>query len=128
VFSNWDFLRAAVFGGVYKALDMFEDEDTLGRKVRWAFPGPQLLIVPRAGEWANAYYERESRSLQLFFVTEADGRRVYTCQSQDIIGHETAHHHRQHRARPIRRVDAGSLASGRWPTSRPCCSPSRAES
>lgn len=89
-FSNWDFLRAAVFGGVYKVLSMFEESDTLGRRVRWAFPGPQLLVVPRAGEWGNAYYERESRSLQFFYLTR-NGRRIYTSHSQDVIGHETAH-------------------------------------
>jgi hypothetical protein len=89
-FSDWDFVRAAVFGGVYKALSMFEESDTLGRKVRWAFPGPQLLVIPRAGEWANAFYERDSRSLQLFYFS-GNGKKTYTCHSQDIIGHETAH-------------------------------------
>jgi len=89
-FKNWDFLRAAIFGGVYKALSMFEESDTLGRKVRWAFAGPQLLVIPRAGEWANAFYERDSRSLQLFYVS-GNGKKTYACHSQDIIGHETAH-------------------------------------
>jgi hypothetical protein len=60
--------------------------------VRWAFPGPQLLIVPRAGEWANAFYERDSHSIQLFYVSRGNGGApVFTCHSQDIIAHETAH-------------------------------------
>lgn len=57
----------SVFGAVHKTMRLFEEPDTLGRKVAWAFGAPQLLVVPRAGEWANAYYERESHSLQFFF-------------------------------------------------------------
>lgn len=84
------FLQCAVFGGVHKTLAMFEEDDALGRRVRWAFDGPQLLVVPRAGEWANAFYDRESRSLQ-FFYFKADGRTIFTAHSQDIIAHEAAH-------------------------------------
>lgn len=86
------FMQVSTFGGVYKTLSMFEEPDTLGRRIRWAFPGQQLLVVPRAGEWANAFYERESHSLQFFYVSsDAGNRTVYTCHSQDIIAHETAH-------------------------------------
>jgi hypothetical protein len=91
-FYDSTFMRVATFGGVYKTIRMFEEPDTLGRRVHWAFPGPQLLVVPRAGEWANAFYERNSRSIQLFFFTPPGAREpVYTCHSQDIIAHETAH-------------------------------------
>jgi hypothetical protein len=85
-------MQVVAFGGVYKTLQMFEEADTLGRRVRWAFDGPQLLVVPRAGDWPNAFYERDSRSLQFFFFTPpgAPGP-VFTCHSQDIIAHETAH-------------------------------------
>jgi hypothetical protein len=85
-------MQVVTFGGVYKTLQMFEEADTLGRRVRWAFDGPQLLVVPRAGDWPNAFYERDSRSLQFFFFTPpgAPGP-VFTCHSQDIIAHETAH-------------------------------------
>lgn len=84
--------QALVFGGVHKTLEMFEEPDALGRRVDWAFDGAQLLVVPRAGEWANAFYERDSRSLQFFFVTPGAGARpVYTSHSQDVIAHETAH-------------------------------------
>lgn len=64
-------------------------------RIRWAgrLPGgPQLLVVPRAGEWANAFYERESRSLQFFYFSPSgESRRIYTSHSQDIVAHETAH-------------------------------------
>jgi hypothetical protein len=84
------FIQASVCGGIFRTLDIFEEADSLGRRVKWAFPGEQLLVVPRAGEWGNAFYERASRSLQLFYVTEPN-RRVYAAHSQDIIAHETAH-------------------------------------
>jgi hypothetical protein len=90
--NNPAFMQVGTFGGVYKTIDMFEEADTLGRRVQWAFPGSQLLVLPRAGEWANAFYERSSRSVQLFFfIPPGASQPVYTCQSQDIIAHETAH-------------------------------------
>lgn len=87
------FLAVAVFGGVMQTIKMFEEPETLGRRVDWAFDGPQLLIVPRAGEAANAFYERDSRSLQFFSFRPDDGDPpiVHTCKSQDIITHETTH-------------------------------------
>ena len=80
----------SVFGAVHKTISMFEEEDALGRKVDWAFDAPQLLVVPRAGEMANAFYQRESHSLQFFFF-QAEPSRIYTSNSQDIVAHETAH-------------------------------------
>jgi hypothetical protein len=90
-----DMLQVSVFGAVLRTLEMFEEDDALGRRVRWGFEGSQLLVVPRAGEWANAFYQRESHSLQFFSFRHRlpGGReeRIYTCQSQDILAHETAH-------------------------------------
>jgi len=87
--------QVSVFATVLRTLRMFEEEDTLGREVAWAFDGPQLLVVPRAGEWANAFYERDSHSLQFFFFTsrtsDREGRRIFTSLSPDIVAHETAH-------------------------------------
>ena len=94
------FIQASVMGSVLRTMQMFEEKDTLGRKVKWAFDGPQLLIVPRAGEWENAFYERDSHSLQLFsFKSQrkeyehlgADRPVIHTCLSHDVISHETAH-------------------------------------
>jgi hypothetical protein len=96
----------SVFGTVHKTIAMFEEQDALGRPVDWAFDAPQLLVVPRAGEMPNAYYERESHSLQFFFFpapglppppscpdpTGAGSQAcIYTANSQDIVAHETAH-------------------------------------
>jgi len=86
------FISESVFGTVHETIRMFEEPDILGRRVAWAFPGPQLLVVPRAGEWENAFYERDSRSLQFFyFPHRTTGQRVYTALSEDIVAHETTH-------------------------------------
>jgi hypothetical protein len=90
-----DFMAVSAFGTVLKTIDMFEEEDTLGRdrRVTWAFESPQLLIIPRAGQWANAFYERASHSLQFFYFPNPNDRddTVYTCLSRDIVAHETGH-------------------------------------
>jgi hypothetical protein len=93
-----DFQQVSVFGTVLKTMMMFEEADVLGRRISWAFNSPQLLVVPRAGEWENAFYERESRSLQFFFFRSGKTldpnlkyQMIYTCLSQDIVAHETAH-------------------------------------
>lgn len=88
-----DFIQVNSFATVLKTMYMLEKEDTLGRTLTWAFDGPQLLVIPRAGEWANAYYERDSHSLQLFFFADRQDseRKIFTCHSRDIIAHETGH-------------------------------------
>jgi hypothetical protein len=88
-----DFNQVSVFATVLETMAMFEEPDALGRSLTWAFEAPQLLVVPRAGEWANAFYERESHSLQFFFVSPAEPGKptVYASLSRDIVAHETAH-------------------------------------
>lgn len=88
-----DFNQVSVFSTVLKTIYMFEEEDTLGRDLRWAFDAPQLLVVPRAGQKANAYYERDSHSLQFFYFPSVltEGTMVFTSLSHDIVAHETGH-------------------------------------
>jgi hypothetical protein len=89
-----DFLQVNAFATVLSTLYMFEEEDVLGREVEWAFGAPQLFVVPRAGEWANAFYQRESHSVQFFYFTGPGGpagHTIFTALSQDIIAHETGH-------------------------------------
>ncbi|MFL6237072.1 MAG: hypothetical protein ACJ76N_28335 [Thermoanaerobaculia bacterium] len=87
------FIQVSAFATVLETMAMFEEPDALGRPLTWAFEAPQLLVVPRAGEWANAFYERESHSLQFFFITPAEEGKpaVYASLSRDIVAHETAH-------------------------------------
>lgn len=94
-----EFIQASVFAAVMDTIAMYEEADNLGRSITWAFEAPQLLVVPRAGDLANAYYERESHSLQFFsFKPEVKQtvvgpipETIYTALSRDIIAHETAH-------------------------------------
>ncbi|HKR65453.1 MAG TPA: hypothetical protein VJZ00_17095 [Thermoanaerobaculia bacterium] len=91
--TDRDLLAVSVFATVWKTMQLFEGKDALGRRLTWAFDGPQLLVVPRAGRMANAYYERASRSVQFFYFASAATacKTVYSCASRDIVAHETAH-------------------------------------
>jgi hypothetical protein len=85
------FQQVSAFATVLRTMYLYEEPDALGRRLTWAFGAPQLLVVPRAGEMANAFYERESHSLQLFYISRFEKPAVYSCLSRDIIAHETAH-------------------------------------
>jgi hypothetical protein len=91
--SSSAFRQVSVFATVCKTIQMFEKNDVLGRSIRWAFDAPQLLVVPRAGKDENAYYERDSHSLQFFFFpSHKDAKEmVYTSMARDIVAHETGH-------------------------------------
>jgi hypothetical protein len=87
------FGQVSVFATVCKTIQMFEKDDVLGREIRWAFDAPQLLVVPRAGQMENAYYERDSHSLQFFFFPSNQDEKEtgYTSLARDIVAHETGH-------------------------------------
>ncbi|MCX6653664.1 MAG: hypothetical protein NTY03_00935, partial [Candidatus Bathyarchaeota archaeon] len=89
------FMQVSTFATVLKTMYLFEGTgperiETLGRPVKWAFNAPQLHVVPRAGVGANAYYHRDSHSLQ-FLIFKPDSKIIYTCLSRDIVAHETGH-------------------------------------
>jgi hypothetical protein len=80
----------SLFGAIHKTIQLFEEPDALGRRITWGFDSPQLLAIPRAGELANAFYERASNSVQFFYFSSGE-KTVHTGHSQDIVAHETAH-------------------------------------
>ena len=88
-----EFMQVSVFASVLRTMYMFERGDTLGRSLSWAFDAPQLLVIPRAGEWANAFYHRDSHSLNFFYFPHPKYKEklIYTCLSRDIVAHETGH-------------------------------------
>jgi hypothetical protein len=88
-----DFNGVSALATVLRTMAMFEEDDTLGRPLVWAFDAPQLLVIPRAGEWTNAFYERESHSLQFFSFLSGRraGHTVHTSLSHDIVAHECGH-------------------------------------
>jgi hypothetical protein len=85
------FQQVSSFATVLRTMYLYEEPDALGRRLTWAFGAPQLLVVPRAGEKANAFYERESHSLQLFYISRFEKPPACACLSRDIIAHETGH-------------------------------------
>ncbi len=86
------FNQVSVFATVLRTMAIFEDEEVLGRQLHWSFDSPQLLVIPRAGVWANAYYDRNTHSLQFFYFKDRNtGEWVYSSLSRDIVSHETAH-------------------------------------
>jgi hypothetical protein len=84
------FRQVNVWAIVERVLNYFEDPAALGRCIPWGFAGNRLIVVPHAGYGENAYYDRQSKSLQFYYCGPAD-QRVYTCLSHDIIAHETGH-------------------------------------
>jgi hypothetical protein len=68
-------------------------EGALGRTVPWGFPTPshQIKVAPHAFADANAYYSRESESLNFGYFPDEHGKQVFTCLSHDIVVHETTH-------------------------------------
>ena len=85
------FIKETVFGSVLRTIVILQGPAILGREIEWAFPGKQLLVVPRAAEMDNAFYHRDSHSLQFYYGAKKDGTTVYSGLSQDIVVHETAH-------------------------------------
>lgn len=84
------FHQVNVWAIIQSVLDMYEATWVLGRSAPWAFEGNRLIVVPHAGYLPNAFYDRSSKSIQLYYFGPED-HRVYTCLSHDIIAHETGH-------------------------------------
>lgn len=87
------FRQMNVWATLQYALDFFENGFGLGRRIEWGFEGNRIIVVPHAGYGENAYYDRESKSLQFYYFDPGtDSRsRVHTCLSADIINHEFGH-------------------------------------
>jgi hypothetical protein len=86
----FQFHQVSVWALLQCALAFFEDPSALGRTIPWGFEGNRLIVVPHAGFGQNAYYDRNSKSLQFYyFGSEKD--TIYTCLSVDIVNHEFGH-------------------------------------
>jgi hypothetical protein len=88
--ANLQFHQVHVWAIVQNALDFYESGFGLGRKILWGFEGSRLIVLPHAGYGANAFYDRESKSLQFYYFNRGD-EIVYTCLSTDIVNHEFGH-------------------------------------
>ena len=88
--ESLQFHQVNVWAIVQRTLDFFESGFGLGRRILWAFEGNRLIVVPHAGYGENAYYDRESKSLQFYYFDRGE-ERIYTCLSTDIVNHEFGH-------------------------------------
>jgi hypothetical protein len=88
--DNLQFHQVHAWAIVQNALDFYESGFGLGRKILWGFEGGRLIIVPHAGFGENAYYDRQSKSLQFYYFDRGEDR-IYTCLSADIVNHEFGH-------------------------------------
>lgn len=94
--GSFQFHQVSVWALLQGTLAFFENPSALGRTIPWAFEGNRLIVVPHAGYGENAYYDRDSKSLQFYyFNSQLDGadqeNTVYTCLSVDIVHHEFGH-------------------------------------
>ena len=90
-YQSPQFHQVNVWAIVQRTLTFFEEAHALGRPVPWAFEGQRLIVVPHAGYGENAFYDRNSKSLQFYYCGPSEQERVYTCLSHDIVAHETGH-------------------------------------
>ena len=56
---------------------------------KWAATS-NLIVFPRAGKDANAYYDRSSLKF-FYFNSYVNGKLIYTIESSDIVTHELGH-------------------------------------
>ncbi|MEV0719460.1 hypothetical protein [Asanoa sp. NPDC050611] len=88
-----EFIQVAAFAAAAKTIRTMDLDRVLGHPMRWRDPGRPLRILPRAGRWANARYDRDRQELQFFYFDHpADATQtIYTALARDIVAHECAH-------------------------------------
>lgn len=68
---------------------LFMTSKTVRKITRWAATG-SLNLQPRAGQEANAYYDRSGLKF-FFFPDNFKKRNIYTCDSRAVVTHEFGH-------------------------------------
>ena len=91
ILDNFNFHQVNVWAIIEQILTLLEDDEALGRPVPWASGLGRLLVLPHAGYQENAFYDRNTGALHLFYFEGPDGKPVYTCLSHDIVAHELGH-------------------------------------
>lgn len=89
--GRMQFHQVNVWAVITHTLNFMESEKFLGRRIPWAFGRGRLIVLPHAGYWENAYYDRETGALHFFYYEGEDGHPIYTSLSHDIITHELGH-------------------------------------
>lgn len=90
--KNFKHHQVNVWALITRTLNFLEGERVFGRRIPWAFNGGRLLVLPHAGYWENAFYDRSTGGLHFFYFEDVKtGEPVYTCLSHDIVTHELGH-------------------------------------
>ncbi len=85
ILENFNFHQVNVWAIIEQILMRLEDDYALGRPIPWASGFGRLLVLPHAGYQQNAFYDRATGALHLFYFEGPDGKPVYTCLSHDIV-------------------------------------------
>lgn len=89
---NFKHHQVNVWALITRTLNFLEGERVFGRRIPWAFEGGRLLVLPHAGYWENAFYDRATGALHFYYFEDfSTGETVYTCLSHDIVTHELGH-------------------------------------
>lgn len=81
------------FAYVHRALHTFRralNQAGITNQFTWQWGNSPISVYPDKGVMENAYYDRQSKSLN-FFHFQANGQTIYTCEAEDIVAHETGH-------------------------------------
>ena len=60
---NFKHHQVNVWALITRTLNFLEGERVFGRRIPWAFNGGRLLVLPHAGYWENAFYDRSTGGL-----------------------------------------------------------------
>lgn len=82
---------------VRQVLTMYQR--ALREKIQWQWQAAgddtSIAVFPHAGEAANAFYSRATKTLKFFYFrppgSASDADPVFTCRSLDIVAHEAGH-------------------------------------
>lgn len=91
ILDDFNFHQVNAWAIIEQILTRLENEYALGRPIPWASGLGRLLVLPHAGYQENAFYDRATGALHLFYFEGRDGKPVYTCLSHDIVAHELGH-------------------------------------
>ncbi|MCU7849378.1 MAG: hypothetical protein KZQ89_15595 [Candidatus Thiodiazotropha sp. (ex Lucinoma kastoroae)] len=90
--KNFKHHQVNVWALITRTLNSLEGERMFGRRIPWAFNGGRLLVLPHAGYWENAFYDRSTGGLHFFYFEDVKtGELIFTCLSHDIVTHELGH-------------------------------------
>jgi hypothetical protein len=89
--DNFNFHQVNLWPIIEQILTLLEDDGALGRPVPWEPGLGRLLVMPHAGYQDNAFCDRSTGAMHLFYFDGPDGKPVYTCLSHDMIAHELGH-------------------------------------